>query len=267
MSIRSHAPGAGALRVSAVFWFVTAVLGQAAFAAYIAAFYGLASLRGDWTSWNDVMFSGLIAGDVAGNAVMFVHIALAFVITVGGPLQLVPQIRVKAPVFHRWNGRIYMLTAAVMSIGGLYLTWARSDDLASILNGVAISLNGVLILLFGGMALRRAMARNIAAHHRWALRLFLAVSGVWFLRVMVMGWVLGNQGPDGLGDRLEGPAGIVLNFASWAMPLAVLELYFLARDRGGPGAKRFMAAGLFLLTLFMAAGIIMAIRFMWLPHV
>lgn len=266
MSIQHRAPGAGVLRASALFWFGTAVLGQAAFATYIVGFYGLASLKGDWSSWNDVMFSGLVAGDVAGNAIILAHIALAFVITLGGPLQLIPQIRARAPVFHRWNGRIYMLTAFVMSIGGLYLTWARIDDLSSILNGVAISINGVLILLFGGMALRHAVARNIAVHHRWALRLFLAVNGVWFLRVMVMGWVLANQGPVGLGDRLEGPAGIVLNFASWAMPLAVLELYFLARDRGGAGAKRLMAAALFLLTLFMAAGIIMAILFMWLPH-
>lgn len=266
MSIASRMPGAGVLRGSAAFWFVTAALGQAVFAAYIVAFYGLATVRGDWGAWNGVMFSGLIAGDLAGNAVVFSHIALAFVITVGGPLQLVPQVRARAPVFHHWNGRIYLLTAFVMSIGGLYLTWARIEDLPSLINGVAISLNGVLILFFGAMALRSAMARDIAAHHRWALRLFLAVSGVWFLRVMVMGWVLANQGPLGLGDRLEGPAGVALNFAAWAVPLAVLELYFLARDRGGAWAKRIMAAALVLLTLFMAAGIVMATLFMWLPQ-
>lgn len=267
MGIRSRAAGAGMLRGAAVFWFVTAALGQAAFAAYIAAFYGVATIKGDWSSWNNVMFSGLIAGDVAGNAVIFGHIALAFAITVGGPLQLVPMIRARAPGFHRWNGRIYMLTAFVMSIGGLYLTWARIDDLASVLNGVAISLNGVLILFFAIMTLRRALARNIAAHHRWALRLFLAVSGVWFLRVMVMGWVLANQGPAGLGDRLEGPAGTALNFAAWAVPLAVLELYFLARDRGGIQVKRLMAVSLVLLTLLMAVGIVMAALFMWLPQI
>lgn len=266
MTIGSGAPGVLVLRASAIFWFVTAAVGQAAFAAYIAAFYGLASLKGDWASWNNVMFSGLIAGDVAGNAAILSHIALAFVITVGGPLQLIPQVRRHAPVFHRWNGRIYLLTACIVSLGGLYLTWARMDDLPSIVNGVAISLNGVLILFFGAMALRHALARNIAVHHRWALRLFLAVSGVWFLRIMVMGWVLANQGPVGLGDRLEGPAGVVLNFACWAVPLAVLELYFMARDRGGAGARRLMAAGLVLLTLLMAAGIVMAAQFMWLPR-
>ena len=122
----------------------------------------------------------MVAGDVVGNAVMLAHIVLAFVITVGGPLQLVPRIRARAPRFHRWNGSIYLATATVMSLGGLYLTWARFEDLPSILNGVAISLNAVLILIFGAMTLRRAMARNIAAHQRWALRLFVAVSGVWF---------------------------------------------------------------------------------------
>lgn len=111
----------------------------------------------------------------------------------------------------------------------------------------------------GAKALRRAAAV-------WFVTATLAVSGVWFLRVMIMAWVLANQGPVGLGARLEGPAGIVLNFACWAAPLAVLELYFQARDRGSSGFKRVMAAGMALLTLLMAAGIAMAATFMWLPH-
>ncbi len=38
------------------------------------------------------------------------------------------------------------------------------------------------------MALRYALARNIDAHKRWAVRTFIVVSGVWFFRVGLMLW-------------------------------------------------------------------------------
>ena len=267
MSVRSGLAGGGVLRASAVFWFLTAALGQVAFAVYIAGLYGVAALKGDWGAWNIVMAGGLIEGDQPGNLAILSHIALAFVITMAGILQLTPRVRQHWPRFHHWNGRAYIAAAFIVSTGGIFLTWHRIDELPSLANGVAITLNGLLIMLFAIMALRRAMARNITAHHRWALRLFVAVSGVWFLRVMVMAWVLIAQSPAGLGERLEGPVGIVLNFACWAFPLLVLEAYLLARDRGSAAVRWMVATALFLLTLLMAAGIAMASMFMWLPHI
>lgn len=267
VNVRSSLSGGGALRGAAVFWFLIAALGQLAFATYIAGFYGVATLKGDWAAWNTVMAGRLIEGDHPGNLATFAHILLAFVITMGGILQLTPQVRQRWPRFHHWNGRAYIGAAFILSLGGIFLTWNRLHELPSLANGVAITLNGLLIMLFAVVAVRHAMARNITVHHRWALRLFVAVSGVWFLRVMVMGWILVNQGPAGLGERLEGPVGIVLNFACWAFPLLVLEGYLFARDRGSAGARWMMAATLILLTLLMAAGIAMAGMFMWLPHI
>ena len=39
----------------------------------------------------------------------------------GGALQLVPMVRRRWPVFHRWNGRLFLFGTAVMSIGGLIM--------------------------------------------------------------------------------------------------------------------------------------------------
>ncbi len=256
-----------ALRGAATFWFVTAVTGQAVFATYIAALYGGAVVRGDLSAWNKVMPHGLVAGDPIGNAALAVHLALAFVITVGGPLQLIPMVRMRAPRFHRWNGRVYVATAFLISVAALYLIWARSGLPGwSLLNGIAISINAVLIMACAALAWRFALRRQFDRHRRWALRLFLTVSGVWFLRLLVMLWILINQGPAGLGENLNGPVGLALTVAQYVLPLAVLELYLRVRDRGGAAERFAMAAGLVALTLAMGVGIVMASLFMWLPR-
>ena len=61
-----------------------------------------------------------------GNLVVSIHLASA-VILLSGAMQLVPQIRHRVPRFHRWNGRVYMLTAVTLSMAGLYMTWIRGS--------------------------------------------------------------------------------------------------------------------------------------------
>lgn len=262
----SAARAAKAMRGAAVAWFAVALAGQAMFAAYIAALYGRSAAAGDWAAWNRVMPHGLVDGDWIGNAALGFHLLLAFVVTVGGPLQLVPQVRRSAPRLHRWNGRIYLAAGFIAAISGLVLVWSRSGFPGwSPLNGVAISFNAVAILACGAMALRYALRREFAAHRRWALRLFLVMSGVWFLRIFVMLWALAF-GPAGLGTNLSGPVGIALTFAQVLLPLGVLELYLRAETAPAAGPRRAVAAVLAGITAIMAVGIAVATLGMWLPH-
>src|SRR5262247_2929181 len=106
-----------ALKVAARFWFVVAVSGQWIFVVYIVSFYGRSVVEGDLARRNRIIFHGYIPGDHMGNFALGVHILLAAVITVSGPLQLIPQLWARVPSFHRWNGRIYMLTAFTTSMG------------------------------------------------------------------------------------------------------------------------------------------------------
>lgn len=126
---------------------------------------------------------------------MAAHLLLAVIIIGGGPLQLIPQIRARAPAFHRWVGRSYLLTAVISSIAGLYMIWTRGTIGGPVLQA-AISLDGVLIISFAAIAVRFAIARNIVAHRRWALRLFMVASAAWFYRIGFMGWAF-------LTDRIE----------------------------------------------------------------
>lgn len=256
-----------ALKTAARFWFLVAVVGQLMFASYIVVFYGRSAVRGDWAAWNKVMPHGYVPGDRMGNLVVALHLLFAVIITVGGAIQLIPHIRDRAPSFHRWTGRIYLLTVFTISLGGLYMVWVRGS-VGDLSQHIAISLNAVLIMIFAVMTLRSALAYELGAHRRWALRLFLAASGVWFFRVGLMLWVLLNQGPAGFDPKtFQGPFLTFWAFGQYLLPLAVLELYLRAQDRGGASARLAMAATLFVLTVAMGVGIFVAAMGMWLRHI
>ena len=256
-----------ALSTAASFWFLVAATGQLLFVYYIAVFYGGTALLGDFEAWTKVLIHGIIPGDFFGNLAVFAHILLAFIITAGGILQLIPAIRARFPTFHRWNGRVYMATAFLISIGGIYMILSRGT-IGGISQHIAICLNAVLIIVFAAIALRRAMARDIKAHRRWALRLFLAVSGVWFFRVGLMLWNIIHGAPVGFDPAtFTGPFLTFLAFAQYLLPLAVLELYFYAQDSVRPPVKFLMASTLTGLTLLMGIGIFGAFMGMWLPKI
>lgn len=255
------------LRMVAAVWLGMAVLGQLLFAVYVAGFYGRAAMQGRPEIWNQVLPHGYVAGATFFNLVLGLHLSFVVAIIVGGMLQLIPRIRRSAPVFHRWNGRAYLLAAATLSIGGLVMVWIRGGVVGDLSQHLAISLNALLILAFAGIAWRHARARRFDLHRRWVLRLFLVVSGVWFFRVGLMFWIVVNQGPVGFDPKtFTGPFLTFLTFAQYLVPLGVLELYFHARQRRDPRGQLAMAAGLGMLTLAMGVGIGAAAAFMWLPH-
>ncbi len=248
-------------------WLVIAVIGQLLFAIYVTGFYGRAAWHGHPERWDQVLPHGYVAGDTFFNLVLGMHLLFAVLVTIGGALQLIPGIRRRAPGFHRWCGRAYLLLAAIMSGGGLVMLWIRGGVVGDLSQHLAISLNALLILAFAGIAWRHARARRLDRHRRWALRLFLAVNGVWFFRVGLMFWIVANQGPAGFDPKtFSGPFLTFMAFAQFALPLAVLELYFRAQERGDPRGQLAMAAGIGVLTLPMTVGIGAAALIMWLPY-
>ena len=254
-----------ALKAASRFWFVATVVGQLIFAFTVASFYALTALRGDYHKWN--FTNGYIPGFSVGNTAVVMHVASAVIVMLAGAVQLVPQVRSRFPGFHRWNGRIYMLTAVVLSMAGLYMTWIRGSvgDLSVHLGS---TLNAVLIWLCGGMALRYALARDFRTHRRWALRFFLVVSASWFFRIGFFLWLLAFKGPFGFDPvTFRGPFLTFMTFAQYLIPLAVLEIYLRAQDR--PGVLRRMATAgmLFVMTLVMVAGLFAVAMAQWVPQV
>lgn len=253
------------LRRAAKAWFCVAAIGQAAFIWMIIAHYGRKTLAGDLAGWNDKpIIKGYVPGDDLGNALFAVHVLLAAVVTLGGLIQLVPVIRARAPGLHRWIGRLFFATAFVMALGGLWLTWARPTYL-SLISAILVSLNGVLILAFAVQAWRMALARRLDAHRRWALRAYLAVNGVWFLRVALMVWAPLTRG-WGMDRTLSGPADIALQLCAYGLPLVVLEAYLQAQAGADPRRKRSVAVLLGVSAGLTAVGVAGAVAFLWGPY-
>ncbi len=260
------APLEAALKAAATSWFVVAVLGQLMLAIYIVGFYWRAAAQGQFETWNKVLTHGYVPGDRLGNLVVALHLGFAVVVTVGGPLQLIPAVRRRWPRFHHWNGRLYLASVLVMSVGGLIMITTRGGP-GDLSQTIALGISALLIIGFATMALHHARARRIDLHRRWALRLFLVVSGGWFFRVTLMFWIVVNQGPVGFDPKtFQGPFLTFLAFAQYLIPLAVLELYFHAQKTRAPQGRLAMAAGLGALTLVMAVGIVAASMIMWLPR-
>jgi len=253
------------LNTSAATWLLTAIMGQWLFAYYIMVFYGGNALQGDWDAWSKRMIHGFIEGDLIGNIAVLIHISLAFVITFLGPLQLIPQVRTNFPTFHRYNGRVYVITAIVISVAAIYSIWSREAVISGIVGQIGTSLDGLLIIICAIMTVRFAMARKIATHRRWALRLFIVVSGVWFFRVIRGFWMFINDGTSpGTNANLTGPFDLILNFAGYLVPLLVLECYFRVRDNGKPTGQLAMSGTIFILTIAMGIGIYSAAHIFWL---
>jgi hypothetical protein len=83
----------------------------------------------------------------------------------------------------------------------------------------------------------------------------MVVSAVWFIRVGMNAWVFltGGLGVDR--ESFSGPAVVAWHFAQYLLPLAVLELYFRARDSASVQGRYAMAIGLLALTILMGIGI------------
>jgi len=249
--------GARILKGAGAFSFAVAFAGQWAFFYYIAAFYGVSTFSGNLEHWNRLEALGrtpYVAGDTGGNLAYAAHALGAGIIAFGGALQLTPFVRRRFPTLHRWNGRLFLTMVTGLSLSGFYLVWVRHTS-PTFIEGISTTINGLLILSFAALTLRTAMARNIAAHRRWAMRLYLVSNAQWFLRIGVFGYfatckALGFE--VSFGDPF-------FKFWTWGcylVPLAVLQIYFHAQDRGGFITRAATAGGLVALTVVMGAGIV-----------
>jgi uncharacterized membrane protein len=254
------------LKAAAAFWFMVVVLGELIFATTVASFYGLTAARGNWQQWNKAMVHGYTPGRPMANLVVAIHLASAVIILLSGAFQLIPLIRRRAPLFHRWNGRIYMVTAFSLSLAGLWMVWFRGT-VGDLSQHLGQSLDAVLIMLCSVLALRYALLRDFKTHRRWALRLFMVVSASLFIRAgLFLSFVL-NHGPFGFNAvTFSGPFLTFMSFGQYLVPLAVLEIYLRTQDHAGAFGRFAMAAGLFVLTLGLGAGIVAVTMGAFLPN-
>ena len=249
-----------------VTWWVIALAGQTIFTAYIASLYGVSAWAGHFDRWNEVVPRGWVPGHGAGNLTLAGHLLFAALVFASGGLQLVAAVRRRAPRLHRWNGRFYLVAAVTLALSGVALV-AAGQSPGDPTQTAGTMLNVLAILAFAGMAWRDALGRRFDRHRRWALRLLLAVAGVWFFRIGLMGWIVLNKGPVGFDPHtFRGPTLSLMAFGQTLVPLAILEMVFHVRKRTQAIPRLAVAAVLGLASVATLAGIASATALMWLPH-
>lgn len=251
---------------SVTLWFILTVIGQWIFAVYVAAFYGGAAMEGDFMKWNRVLPHGYVEGETMGNLAVALHLLFAVIVMVGGPLQFSAKIRKWSPKFHRFSGRIYIGSAFLISLSGIYMVLSKGT-ISGWVGDLSVSINGALILLFAYLSIKRAMQKNFVAHSEWVLRLFLAMGGVWFFRIGLMFWLLINNGPVGFDpETFRGPFLIFLGFGQYLIPLGIAELYLFAKKTKKPSIQITTTFILLVCTLITVVGTFAATMGMWLPR-
>ncbi|MCF0071040.1 DUF2306 domain-containing protein [Dyadobacter sp. CY261] len=254
------------LNVAAAAWLTVAFLGQLLFGVYIVIFYGGSTLAGEFDRWNEVLPHGYNEGDWKGNLVVGIHVLLASVIVMGGPLQLISRYRY--PRFHRWLGRVYVLMAILVSMAGLTMVWTRGA-VGDTTQHIGISIQAGYIIGFALLTIHYARTRQFGKHRNWALRLYMVVNGVWFFRVGLMFWLLINRGPAGFDPKtFTGPFLTALSILTYAIPiqLIVLEMYIYAGKHQGKVFQIITSIIIFISTIITGIGVFGATIGMWLPR-
>ncbi len=138
----------------------------------------------------------------------------------------------------------------------------------TVLQQIGTGLLGVLLMGCAVMAWRTALRRDFASHRRWALRLFLLASTAIFIRsaIALVSVILAGAGALDV-TVIQGPVQTVVIFAQYCVPLAILELFFWSKARGGSPARLVMAGVLAALTLVMGAGIGAASAAIFVPNI
>ncbi|MGP4059583.1 DUF2306 domain-containing protein [Halobacillus sp. H74] len=98
-----------------------------------------------------------------------IHIILAIVALMTGPLGLSKRIRNKKPFLHRWNGRIYILAILSNMVPGYYVAIYANGGFLSVVGFWILNTLWLLTTVNGYLNIRR---RKIAQHRKWMLRSF-----------------------------------------------------------------------------------------------
>ena len=248
-------------------WVGIILTGQWVFALYILVQFTLPLITGQLDeSRYAYMIRGYVNGDTFNNVILLLHVVPVMLISLSGIFQLFPTIRTHFPRFHRTNGRVYLTFGLMGAIGGLYLTWVTGSRLSD-LGALGVTLNGLLIPVMVYFAWYYALKRDYSRHQRFAVHAFILINGVWTFRLLLMGWFMLNQGPLGNSANLDGPADIILSFASYLLPMLIAELIFKAREHNTLVLQvaAIVAVGIAIIITIM--GTVAATMMMWGPRI
>lgn len=111
----------------------------------------------------------LLANESLWVLMIRIHILLALISLITGPLGILKSIRARSLKFHRWNGRIYVLSIASNYIPGLYVSFFATGGWLSTLGFLILNTLWIITTLLGYSTIKK---RQVLAHSKWMVRSF-----------------------------------------------------------------------------------------------
>lgn len=99
-----------------------------------------------------------------------IHIILAVVALMTGPLGLSKRIRNKRPTIHRWNGRIYILSILLNMIPGYYVSFFANGGSISTIGFLILNTLWLMTTINGYLYI---IKKQISQHRNWMIRSFM----------------------------------------------------------------------------------------------
>jgi hypothetical protein len=182
------------------------------------ALYGLSfHVRGD------AAFFGPLAESLRARPWGFYsHALFGALALVAGPLQFRQDILARRRALHRVLGRVYVVTAVLTGVSGVYM--ARYSH-GGMVTHLGFALLGAVTVGTTGLAYARIRALDVAAHREWTIRSLAAIFAAVTLRIELPILVAVHLGAFT-------PAYQIVSWLCWVPNLAWAEWY-VRRTRGG----------------------------------
>ncbi|MFU8815455.1 MAG: DUF2306 domain-containing protein [Pseudomonadales bacterium] len=159
-----------------------------------------------------------------------IHIAASSLALAVGAFQFWRPLRMRRPMLHRWNGRVYVAACVLGGLAGGAIALYSSAGLVANWGFFVLA---VLWVPFTLLALAAAMRRDFVAHRRWMIRSFALTFGAVTLRLYL---------PVGVMTVGFDTAYPIIAWLAWVPNLIAVEIWLRAKPAGtAPGAARAVA--------------------------
>jgi uncharacterized membrane protein len=158
-------------------------------------------------------------------AMTLMHVVFGSVFLAAALLQFTGRVRTRYPLFHRWLGRVLVVSGLAVTVSALYF---------ALLMPFAGMGETIVIVLFGGLfafalvrawlAIRRS---DVALHRRWMIRAFAVAIGISLVRVAGIPADLAGTA-YGLAAR---PVFVISLWVGFTLAVVAGELYVSATSR------------------------------------
>lgn len=152
----------------------------------------------------------------------FAHILASSIALGVGGFQLWDTFRQRRPGWHRWAGRVYVISVLIGGCGGFVL---GLYGLAGPVSQVGFVLLATLWCLTTIVAVKKIRARNISAHREWMYRSYALTFSAVTLRVQLLCFMIAGVGYV--------PASVWLAWTAWIPNLILMEWWIRKNKRHG----------------------------------